>query len=120
MVLLTMTQAMVDVIKYMNESHRMVPDEHEDVTADSCLDNPQVGVHISHEHVINLAKRLRALAKESSDGSQDNMPSYRLEHLLRGARVYVEPPKPKSEPVCDAVTIWKSMLIPDSLQNTRS
>lgn len=105
MVLLTMTQAMVDVVNYLKESHRMVPDEHEDVTADSCLDNPQVGTAISHEHVINLTKRLGALAKEPSDGSQDQMPSYRLEHLLWGARVYVEPPKPKSEPVCDAVTI---------------
>lgn len=98
----------------------MVSDEHGDVSADSCLDNPQVGAPISHEHVIKLAKRLRAFARDLSDGSQDNMPSCRLEHLLRGARVYVETPKPKSEPVCDAVTIWETMLIPDSLQNTSS
>ena len=82
----------------------MISDEHGDVNADSCLDNPQIGTPISHEHVINLAKRLRALAKEPSDGSPDHVPSCRLEQLLRGARVYVEPPTPKSEPVCPAMT----------------
>ena len=120
MVLLTMTQAMVDVLKYLKVSRCMVSDEHGDVSADSCLDNPQVGAPISHEQIINLAKTPRALAGLSSDGSQDHMPSCRLEHLLRGARVYVEPPKPKSTPVGDAVTIWGTMLIPDSLQNTRN
>lgn len=115
MVLLTMTQAMVEVAQYIRVSHHMVPDGPGDVTADSCLDKPKVGVPISHEQVIRLAKRLRALAEESNDGSRDEMPSCRLEHLLRGARVYIEPPKPKSEPVCDAMTIWSAMLTPDSL-----
>ena len=110
----------MDVVKYLKESQRIISDEHGVVSAELCLHNPQVGAPISHDHVINLAKRLKALARESSDGSQDKMPSYRLEHLLLGARVYVEPPKPKSEPVCNAMTVGKIMLIPDSLRNTRS
>ena len=53
------------------------------------LSNPKVGNPISHGQVIDLSKELK------SRGISPRT----LELLLRGARVYIPPPKPKPEPV---------------------
>ncbi|KAM0428892.1 hypothetical protein ACHAPT_006692 [Fusarium lateritium] len=52
------------------------------------IDDPEIGKPISHGQIVNLWKKLRA---------QDNS-TYTLEHLLRGASVYIPPPPPKPEP----------------------
>jgi hypothetical protein len=58
-------------------------------TTEPSLSYPKVGNPISHGQVIDLSKQMR---------TEELQPS-RLEELLRGARVYIPPPKPKPEPV---------------------
>jgi len=53
------------------------------------LSNPTIGNPISHGQVIDLWRELK------SRGSNPKT----LDTLLRGARVYIPPPKPKPEPV---------------------
>ena len=97
MVLLTMTPAMVSASEYLlscgffranvepGTEHSKAP--------------PVVGNPISHEEVIQLAKNLTE-AKEITRGHDNkNVLRHSLDHLLRGSRVYIEPSKPKTEPV---------------------
>lgn len=51
--------------------------------------NPRIGNPISHGQVIDLSKDMKARG----------LHPYRLEDLLKAARVYVAPPPPKPEPV---------------------
>lgn len=53
------------------------------------LSNPKLGNPISHGQIIDLWKELKT--RSSSPRT--------LDMLLRGARVYIPPPKPKPEPV---------------------
>ena len=66
------------------------------------LDNPAIGNPISHGQIIALSKFLRKAENETVDrGSPASQvhASYHLDDLLRGARIYTRPPKPKAEPV---------------------
>jgi TMEM199 family protein len=56
---------------------------------DPFLSNPAVGNPISHGQVLDVARDLKAIRPTS------------LEALLRGSKVYIPPPPPKSEPVSD-------------------
>jgi hypothetical protein len=58
-------------------------------SSEPSLSNPTLGNPISHGQVIDLWKELKAR----------NLSPRSLDSLLRGARVYVPPPKPKPDPV---------------------
>ena len=64
------------------------------------LDQPVEGAPISHGQLIEISKRLKQIREEIEyrETQNDNV-IYHLDDLLRGSRVYVEPPKPKVEPV---------------------
>jgi hypothetical protein len=55
--------------------------------------SPRLGNPISHGQVIDLSMQLREAGSEP----------YRLEDLLRGSKIYIGPPPPKSEPVSRAL-----------------
>ena len=81
MVLLTMTQAMVEALRNDDgESGETIEPKVEDPS----LDNPAIGKPISHGQILELYKRTSI---------------YHLDDLLRGSKVYIEPPKPKPEQV---------------------
>lgn len=100
MVRLTMTKAMVVALQlYKSESKECLIDR---VADEPSLDEPAVGNPISHGQVIQLSNyfRHRSKSQEStSTGSRDDAIAFDLDNLLRGSKVYVEPPKPKPEPV---------------------
>ena len=104
MVRLTMTHAIVEAIQKCKAIPRNEwdPEQHDDSTS---LEAPTLGKPISHLQVIAISKCLRQHGEErsmldSKDG-QDS-PNFYLDTLLRGARIHVEPPQPKTEPVCIA------------------
>ena len=99
MVLLTMTPAMVEAAKYAKESDKTNLQTNEDTAAESFFEDPKAGIPISHEQVVDLAKKLKKLGLETWHGHRETVPSSSLNHLLRGARIYVEPSPPKTEPV---------------------
>lgn len=59
------------------------------------LVNPVVGNPISHDQIIAISKLLRDHHEYTSITSVP----YHLDDLLRGSRVFLEPPKPTAEPV---------------------
>lgn len=54
---------------------------------------------ISHETVIRISQRIQELSLTSTPDEMLALPRYHLDDLLRGSRIYIEPPKPKAEPV---------------------
>lgn len=101
MVLLTMTETMVKAItfcdrKEVNLSHPYVND------GEPSLEAPAVGDPISHAQVLAISRCLRKKYETASHRPQlksDHQISCQLDELLRGSKVYVEPPKPRTEPV---------------------
>ncbi|PQK13556.1 hypothetical protein BB8028_0004g04870 [Beauveria bassiana] len=75
MVLLTMTQSIVDCLARI-DYQAMNPDE----SSDPSLVNPVIGNPILHSQILRLSKSQKA---------------FRLEELLRGSQIYVTPPAPK-------------------------
>ena len=64
------------------------------------LDQSVEGNPISHGQLIEISKRLKRIREEAEDhGAQDDEVLCHLDDLLRGSRIYVEPSKPKVEPV---------------------
>jgi len=108
MVLLTMTPAIVAAVERYNslpnEVNRMI--EGEPSLPEPACENP-----ISHGQLVEISKRLRDHCDSSaSDASYSPSSLYHLSDLLRGSRVYVEPPKPKAEPVSH--TFFVAMSLP--------
>ena len=66
------------------------------------LDQPALGNPITHGQIIAISKNLKELQTSAANDSVDDMVSYHLDDLLRGSKVYIEPPKPKVEPVSSA------------------
>ena len=101
MVRLSMTQSMVSAIQYC--SRNTVEDwplEH--FEGEPSLQDPKQGRPISHGQVIALSQCLRKHFESRSGQSsriQPELLTHDLDGLLRGSRVYIEPPKPKPEPV---------------------
>ncbi|XWW95785.1 hypothetical protein V2A60_003752 [Cordyceps javanica] len=75
MVLLTMTQSVVDCLATI-DVHTTIPSE----SSDPSLITPAIGNPISHSQILQLSKSQK---------------TFRLEELLRGSQVYVAPPAPK-------------------------
>ena len=91
MVRLTITPALVTAINAVHDDH---PDHTvTDGETDSTLGSPKVGDPITHEQILAISKSLRRQI-----GLSPSVPSH-LDELLRGSRIYHEPPKPKAEPV---------------------
>ena len=91
MVRLTITPALVSAINVIHDGHldhTMTDDE-----IDSTLGSPKVGDPITHQQILAIYKSSRRQIGLS--------PSvlFHLDELLRGSRIYHEPPKPKAEPV---------------------
>lgn len=91
MVLLTITPAIGAAVQACSQLHEL-PDELDDACEPSMSD-PAVGKPISHTQLIAISKVLRELDKQGS-----SVPCH-LDELLRGSRIYYEPPKPKAQPV---------------------
>ncbi|KAI1395559.1 endoplasmic reticulum-based factor for assembly of V-ATPase-domain-containing protein [Hypoxylon fuscum] len=90
MVFLTMTLSVVEALNRLAQTNT---DDQQHDNADSnsdepLLENPSVGMPISHGQIIDIWNRLK------NEGSGET----NLEKLLCGATVYVPPPPPKPEP----------------------
>lgn len=97
MVYLTITPAILDAIEYIERSGEHVRwDEGNEQLSQTC---PAVGHPISHVKILNIAARIRELATSRNNETLQHVPPHRIDHLLRSSRLYVEPAKPKAEPV---------------------
>lgn len=94
MVLLSMTSAMVDAIHTIR-SHKIDKSDLDLDNQGPSLSDPAIGRQIAHTQVIELSKLLR---KSHSSLEKPGIP-YHLDDLLRGSKIYDEPPHPKAEPV---------------------
>lgn len=63
------------------------------------LDQPATGNPITHGQIIAISKTLKEIETDATNDKLNTMVSYYLDDLLRGSKVYVEPPKPQAEPV---------------------
>ena len=95
MVRLTMTPAIVRALEFLGNSHQLP----ELTDSDPSLDEPAVGKPVSHEQIIAISKHLKQANKEDHNGTAGDTVACHLDDLLRGSRVYIEPPKPEQEPV---------------------
>ena len=91
MVLLTITPAIVAALKIYKELNLAFDEV--DGAEEPSLDDPGVGKPISHTQLIAISKTLR------KHEELEHRVSCHLDELLRGSRIYYEPPKPKAEPV---------------------
>ena len=85
----------LDILNAHGQAQTLVSTETE-----PSLDQPVEGNPISHGQLIEISKKLKQI-KEEAEGceAQDHDAIYHMDNLLRGSRIYVEPPKPKVEPV---------------------
>ena len=101
MVQLLMTQGIINAIgtceRLQVEGWPLAP-----IANESSLKQATMGRPISHGQIIDISKLLRTSygrdrlkELETADGSF----KFGLEDLLRGSKVYVEPPKPRTPPV---------------------
>ena len=97
MVLLTTTPAMVSAQQYVLDCDSLA--DGPDPGAEPLAAAPQVGIPISHEGVLQLARHVKDLKQKTGDNIEKTAPSHNLDELLRGSRVYVERPSSKTEPV---------------------
>lgn len=97
MVYLTVTPAILEAIEYLDGcgSDLRWNDGEEQLTRTS----PRVGLPISHFKVVEISRCIRTSADDQSNEPAPAPPLHRIDDLLRGSRVYDEPPKPKAEPV---------------------
>lgn len=106
MVLLVKTPAILHALEYL----KRVDDLHAtdfDLSDESFPFLTEPGP-IAHEHVIGISRRLQKLSKAPPDTDLgQHLPASHLNDLLRGARIYVAPPKPRSEPVVWARIVGK-------------
>jgi hypothetical protein len=86
MVLLTLTSAAKSAVELYNQH------SHDASLEDASLSEPVIGGPISHAQLITVARFLRDTHAPSND-------DFRLDILLKGASIYVPPPKPKPQPV---------------------
>ena len=97
MVHLTITPAIVRALREL-QNRRQLPLEQTEASEPS-LDQPAPGNPITHGQIIVISKTLKDISADANNGKLDDSVSYHLDDLLRGSKVYIEPPKPKPEPV---------------------
>ncbi|KAI4729340.1 hypothetical protein E4T49_02918 [Aureobasidium sp. EXF-10728] len=93
MVLLTLTPAAKSAVDLYN---KLLNQEQHDSSSDPSLSEPTVGAPVSHAQLIKVARFLR-------ESHLPNKNDFRLDTLLKGANIYVPPPKPKPQPVCTSL-----------------
>lgn len=112
MVLLTLTPAAKSAVELYNQ---LSDQKYDDTTSDPSLSEPTIGAPVSHTQLIQIARFLRK-------SHLPNKNDFRLDALLKGANIYVPPPKPKPQPVCTRPTSTPSQLlftnVSDRLPNT--
>ncbi|KAG9642392.1 hypothetical protein KCU95_g13635, partial [Aureobasidium melanogenum] len=91
MVLLTLTPTAKSAVELYN---RLSDQKYHDTSSDPSLSEPTVGAPVSHAQLIQVARFLR-----ETDISNKN--DFRLDALLKGANIYVPPPKPKPQPTAE-------------------
>ncbi|RMY72166.1 hypothetical protein D0863_04688 [Hortaea werneckii] len=98
MVLLTVTPTAKGVIdKYCSEFQRGQQDDKFRSDLDvQALSKLQVGSPIEHHRLVALSKAL--VERSKVDGHEAGGARYRLDNILRGAKLYQPPPLPKKEP----------------------
>ena len=94
MVCLTHTPAIVKALERLQNQGQL-----SNISDDPPLDAPAVGKSISHKQILEISKYLKQHYGETRISDEDNQLSYQLDDLLRGSQVYIEPPKPRNEPV---------------------
>lgn len=94
MVRLTMTPEIVRVLEQLQHRGEL-PQARDGLP----LDEPTVGKPISHGHIIDVSRTLKQMKENSQTSGSEDLVSHHLDVLLRGSRVYIEPSKPKPEPV---------------------
>ena len=100
MVLLTMTPTMVEAVQaYKASPPSMIKDSA--LSSEPSLENATKGNPISDWQIIEISKHLQEQVadKQYLNKSSEKLPSYSLDRLLRGSRVYIASPVPKAEPV---------------------
>ena len=97
MVYLTITPAILKAIEYIEGRGKEVRWNGE--TEQPSQTRPSVGLPISHVTILDISTSMHDLASNQSSESLQHVPLHRVDDLLRGSRVYIEPSKPKAEPV---------------------
>lgn len=93
MVLFAMTSTIVGAVKKYN----IVEGDATNKYNEPSLESPALGKPISHGQIIDIHK---SLSNVHSDIVSPAEKPYHLDDLLRGAQIYVPPPKPTAQPVC--------------------
>ena len=114
MVYLTMTPAIVRGLQQLQVSDQA--SQNNSVAAEPSLLNPTEGNPISHGQIIAISNALRRFNINQRSLDVGHTASHHLNNLLLGARVYVEPPKAKNEPV--ALSRLRVMKHTESLQTS--
>ncbi|KAI4758120.1 hypothetical protein E4T44_10900, partial [Aureobasidium sp. EXF-8845] len=91
MVLLTLTPAAKSAVELYN---RLSDHKHHGSSSDPSLSEPTVGAPVTHAQLIQVARFLR-------ESQLPNNNDFRLDTLLKGANIYVPPPKPKPQPTAE-------------------
>lgn len=98
MVYLTMTPAILQALDILN-AYGQAQTVASNATEPS-LDQPVEGNPISHGQLIEISEKLKQINEEAEGReAQDYNVICHMDDLLRGSRIYLEPPKPKVEPV---------------------
>lgn len=97
MVRLTITPAILRALEEL-QVREQIPEALGEASEPS-LDKPATGNPITHGQIIAISKAWKEIQTNVTNDDPDTIVSYHLDDLLRGSKVYVEPPKPKAEPV---------------------
>lgn len=95
--MLSTTPAIVEASNYLRRQEGCSSASYSNT--DSCASSVSLGATIAHQEVIAISQSLQDIAKDATITEAASLPPHRLDELLRGSQVYVEPPKAKSEPV---------------------
>lgn len=119
MVRLTITPAILRALEELREMGQ-IPEALGGASEPS-LDKPATGNPITHGQIITISKTLKEIKTDATNEKFDTHVSYHLDDLLRGSKVYVEPPKPKAEPVnCTYLQLHYAVsLIRNRAQSTK-
>lgn len=100
MVLLTMTPAMIEALRAYNADPTSLTKDPA-LLSEPSLENAAEGDPISHGQILEISRHLQkqAALREGLDLQSGVRPSYHLDDLLRGSRVFIQPARPKAEPV---------------------
>ena len=94
MVRLTITSAILRALEDLQHRGHLP-----EVQGEPSLKQPAIGNPITHGQIITISKTLKEIKKSTTGDNEDDKIPYHLDDLLRGSKVYVEPPKPKAEPL---------------------